>query len=139
METGYQSDAIEITKNFQEIRTIPDAHINSNAVFYLENRNRYVLMNGNMVVGYDIRLRRTGGAGNIGTAVLKLPKPLDPNATIFAWNAFTNVGDHFYCQMNDQGIVVIGGTTQFSTDEVLLKIPPYLAKLPLEFDNTIQF
>jgi hypothetical protein len=139
MEAGYQSDAIEITKNFQEVFTIPDEHMNLNRVFYLDNRNRYAVINGNMVTGYDLRLRRTGGPGNIGTAVLKLPKPITADIGIFAWNAFTNVGDHFYCQMNDHGIVVIGGTTQFATDEVIIKVPPYLAKVPLEFDDIIQF
>ncbi len=143
MKTGYQSDMTEITKNFQEVFTILDENINSESVFYVSNSNTYTVVNGNLVVCVDIRLRRVGGAGQIdssgpGGIVLKLPVPAEVSGVI-SWSAQSTEGNHFFCRLSGLGVVVIEGTLSSDVDEVVLNFPSYIAKTPLEIPATPVF
>lgn len=140
METGYQSDAIEITKNFQEVFSVLPENINSNSVFYVGNSNMYTVVNNNLVVCIDIRLRRVGGAGQIGgngveSTVLKLPVPAQVDGVI-SWTAQSTEGNPFFCRISSYGLLVIEGFLSSDLDEVVINFPSYMAKYPLEIPKT---
>ncbi|WP_025663277.1 hypothetical protein [Aquimarina megaterium] len=130
LETG-------ISQNSQVVFSILDENINSDDVFYISNRNKYAVINGNLVIPQNIRLRRVGGAGQLGgTAsggtVLKMPTPADVGGVI-AWTVQSSEGNSFFCQLSGFGILVITGEFTSDLDEVSIHFPSYVAKIPLEF------
>lgn len=131
---GYQSDII--TENRQEVFSILDENINSENVFYVDNKNTYAVINENLVVSIDIRLRRVGGAGQLGgTAsggtVLKMPTPKEVRGVI-AWTTHSSEGNLFFCQLSGLGVLAINGEFTSDVDEVSIHFPSYIAKTPLE-------
>ncbi|WP_271769194.1 hypothetical protein [Aquimarina algiphila] len=125
-----------ISQNREEIFSVLDENINSDSVFYISNRNRYSVINGNLVTPLNIRLRRVGGAGQTGgtgsgATVLKMPA-LAEFGSVIAWTTQSSEGNIFLCQLSSFGVLAIEGEFTSELDEVLIIFPPYIAKLPLE-------
>lgn len=138
---GYQSDTkTTINQNAQTIFSVLDENINLEDVFYVNNNNTYAVINGNLVIPQSIRLRRVGGAGQIGGAasggiVLKLPIAQEVGGTL-AWTTQSTEGNFFICQFSGLGVVNIEGTFSSDNDEVIINFPSYIAQLPLEIPIT---
>jgi hypothetical protein len=126
-----------ISQNSQVTFSILDENINSEDVFYVINGNKYAVINGNLVIPRNIRLRKVGGAGQLGGtassgAVLKMPTPADIGGVI-AWTTQSSEGNLFFCQLSGLGVLVITGEFTSDLDEVSIHFPSYVAKTPLEF------
>lgn len=129
-----------ISQNSQVVFSILDENINSDDVFYINNRNTYVVINGNLVTPQNIRLRRVGGAGALGgsasgDAVLKMPAPSEVGDVI-AWTTQSSEGNFFFCQLSGFGVLAIEGEFTSDLDEVPINFPSYIAKTPLEIAST---
>ncbi|WP_027393173.1 hypothetical protein [Aquimarina latercula] len=132
-----------ISENSLEVLEVIDQNINSDDVFYVNNKNKYAVVNGNLIVPQNLRLRRVGGAGQLGgTAsggiVLKMPVALDVAGTI-AWTTHSSEGNFFFCQLSGFGALSITGEFTSDLDEVAINFPVYVAKTPLEFPATPVF
>ena len=137
----YQSDmqTNDVGGNLsQEVVLIPDKDINLNSVFYVNDQKRYAVINGNLLVNIDIRLRRKNGPGQINGAVLKLPIPLGISSVI-SWTTLSTEGNPIFCRISGFGVVTIEGELTSVLDEVVLNVPPYVAKLPLKVPDTPVF
>ncbi|WP_299186664.1 hypothetical protein [uncultured Aquimarina sp.] len=132
-----------ISQNREEIFSVLDENINSDSVFYTGNRNRYSVINGNLVTPLNIRLRRVGGAGQTGGTgsggtVLKIPAMAE-FGDVIAWTTQSSEGNFFFCQLSSFGVLAIEGEFTSDLDEVLIQFPPYIAKLPLEIPTNPVF
>ncbi len=136
--TGVQAKVATGRGIQQEVLAIEDRNIERNLVFYYQEQNKYAVLNGNMVIPIDIRLRRTGGAGQISGAVLKMPLPIETIGVI-SWTTLSTEGNPFFCRLSDLGVVFIEGTLSSAIDEVVLNFPTYIAKFPLQFPRTPLF
>lgn len=128
-----------ISENRLQVLSVLDENINSDEVFYVNNKNKYSVVNGNLIIPQNLRLRRVGGAGQlggtgIGGTVLKMPVPLDVGGAI-AWTTQSNEGNFFFCQLSGLGVLNITGEFTSTLDEVAINFPPYVAKTPLEFPD----
>lgn len=128
---------IEINQNNAQVLEIQDENIDLTKVFYAGNQNKYLLVNNNLVVCSDIRLRRVGGAGIFGAGgtsgtVLKMPVPEGVTGVI-SWTTMSTENNPFFCRLSSLGIVVIRGELTSDVDEVVLNFPSYIAKTPIEF------
>ncbi|WP_062062672.1 hypothetical protein [Aquimarina longa] len=140
MKAGYQSDKFEITKNKQKVFSVLDENVNSESVLYINDRNTYAVINTNLIIPLNIRLRRVGGAGKIGGSadegtVLKMPVPKEVNGVI-AWTTLSSEGNFFFCQFSGFGVLNIEGEFTSELDEVMIHFPSYIAKTPLEIPQT---
>ncbi|WP_299243024.1 hypothetical protein [uncultured Aquimarina sp.] len=132
-----------ISQNREEIFSVLDENINSDSVFYLSNRNRYSVINGNLVTPLNIRLRRVGGAGQTGGTgsggtVLKMPAMAE-FGDVIAWTTHSSEGNLFFCQLSSFGVLGIAGEFTSDLDEILIMFPPYIAKTPLEIPENPVF
>lgn len=134
--TGYQSDAPNndgAIENKQQLLNIPINHINPN-LEYSPFRNIYTVINGNLIVGKDIRLRAKDIKQEIVGWQISLPAPLDQDlrgehtGTLLSIN-----GSAFFYAIDNDGKVFLNGKFDSIDDEVILNINPYLAELPLRF------
>ncbi|QKX04125.1 hypothetical protein HN014_04125 [Aquimarina sp. TRL1] len=136
-------DIPTIGSNSQEVRSIQDENIDLTKVFYNRNQNKYLVINGNLIVCSDIRLRKVGGAGvfgSLGTSgtVLKMPVPLDVTGFI-SWTTLSTRNNPFFCRLSGFGVLTIRGELTSDLDEVVLNFPSYIAKMPIEFPQTPVF
>lgn len=136
-------DIPTIGLNSQEVLSIQDENIDLTKVFYANNQNKYLVINGNLIVCSDIRLRKVGGAGifgSLGTSgtVLKMPVPLDVNGVI-SWTTLSTENNPFFCRLSGFGVLTIRGELTSDLDEVVLNFPSYIAKTPIEFPQTPVF
>lgn len=134
---------VGIQQNTMEVRTIQDENIDLTKVFYANNQNRYLVMNGNLIVCSDIRLRKVGGAGIFGSngtngTVLKMPIPEGVGGVI-SWTALSTENNPFFCRLSGLGVLVIQGELTSDVDELVLNFPSYIAKTPIEFPDTPVF
>ena len=120
--------------NRENLLSIASEHIGT-TVYHTPGRNRYVVVNGNLVITKDIRLKRTGGAGSVSGWVLNLPKPLNNPTISFSGTITSNLGQTFQYSINGDGQVTLFGTFTSAGDELLFNINPYVAKFPLEYHN----
>lgn len=132
-----------ISQNSQEIFSVLDENINSDDVFYVSNRNKYAIVNGNLVIPQNIRLRRVGGAGQLGGGasggvVLKMPVAANLDETI-TWTTQSSQGSFFLCQLSGLGLLIIEGEFTSALDEVSIHFPSYVAKTPIEIPATPVF
>lgn len=110
----------------------------SKGIYLTPEGNRYVAMNKNLIMGWSLRVQRTGGAGILENARLKLPKPvLGFNITSLYSTVFSKEGQPFLCVLSKEGILTITGELQSDKDAIILNFNPYLAQYPLVYDNTV--
>jgi hypothetical protein len=133
---GYQSDAPKgdgVLENKQELLNIPASHLNPN-LEHSPFQNVYVVINDNLIMGKDIRLRSKDIKKEIVGWQLSLPAPLVENireqhsGTVMSIN-----GNLFFYTIDNDGKVFMRGNFDGLDDEVVLNINPYLAELPLRF------
>tara|TARA_R100001377_G_scaffold49580_1_gene28775 strand:+ start:1582 stop:2037 length:456 start_codon:yes stop_codon:yes gene_type:complete len=134
--TGYQSDAPKETgalENRQQLFNIPTNHLNPN-LEHSPFRNVYAVINGNLIVGKDVRLRsRDIKEETVGWQV-SLPAPLDNDPIIESVGTLLSTnGSLFFYTIDKDGKVFLKGKFEDIDDEVVLNINPYLAELPLRF------
>ena len=134
--TGYQSDTPNndgTIENKQQLLNIPINHINPN-LEYSPFRNIYTVINGNLIVGKDIRLRAKDIKQEIVGWQVSLPAPLDQDLRGEHTGTLLSVnGSTFFYAIDNDGKVFLNGKFDSIDDEVILNINPYLAELPLRF------
>lgn len=130
---GYSSD-VKI-ENKEVLITISSSQIGT-AMFYNPGRNYYSIINGNLVMAKDIRLKRTGGIGTVNSWVLNFPKPLNNPTNSQAGMLLSLKGESFFYSIDSNGRVSIFGSFTDPNDELLFNIHPYIAKYPIEYDTT---
>ncbi len=124
--------------NRQELMTIEKDHVDPRISVNV-GRNRYAAINGNLIVARDIRIKRTGGPGQLFGARIKLPKPLDPSAAYTPGALQSLEGKTYFYDMSKDGVIHIQGELFGVNDEINVNFYPYIAKYPLEWDTKIDF
>ncbi|PZX43528.1 hypothetical protein LX97_00529 [Nonlabens dokdonensis] len=132
---GYQSDAITKSQgtieNTQEILEVQPLHLGPSLI-HSPVRNRYSVINGNLVVGKDIRLRaRDPKQLEIAGWQVCLPAPLVTDQSDYYGLCQTEKGNAFNYAIDANGRLFLYGTFVDSEDHVVLNVNPYLAELPL--------
>jgi len=97
-------------------------------------RNKYMAVNGNLIIPKDIRLIATEPipAQVIGH-IANLPKPAETSTSGVAFAVFSTVGSYFSASIDEEGKLFIAGTFTNNNEELLLDFKPYVAKYPLEY------
>ena len=121
--------------NRESLLTITAAQIGT-TMYHTPGRNRYSVVNGNMILIKDIRLKRTGGAGSVSGWMMNFPKPNNSPTGALSGTLTSNGGQTFFYNIDSNGRVSISGTFIDPNDELLFNIHPYIAKCPIEYDTT---
>tara|TARA_Y100001963_G_C6623350_1_gene372827 strand:+ start:128 stop:574 length:447 start_codon:yes stop_codon:yes gene_type:complete len=133
---GYQSTpqpTRSLVKNTQTEMVIPANHLNPD-MLHSPTRNVYALINKNIVIGKDIRLRSSSGRDEIAGWQVSLPAPLVKNPQgEYTGTLLSRKGKPFFYAIDDDGRVFLSGEYEDENDEVILNINPYVAELPLRF------
>ena len=135
---GYQSNVPKaqgggLIANTQRELSVPPNHLNSD-LFHSPARNIYAVINENIVIGKDIRLRTRSGAKEIAGWQLSLPAPLVKNQQgEYTGTLLSREGKPFFYAIDDDGRVFMSGKFNSPEDEVILNVNPYVAELPLKF------
>lgn len=130
---GYQSDVIQTVsqnQNTVSLLEIAPQHLNPELT-HSPSRNQYTLINENLVLGKDIRLRSATGARSIVGWQVSLPAPLLVNESDYTGTLLSFEGNSFFYAIDRDGRVFLQGTFASSEDEVILNINPYLAEFPI--------
>ena len=118
--------------NREVLLTIAGDQISSDISAPLD-RNKYVAVNDNLIIGKEIRLRSSlpTPATFTDKHLLNLPKPLADliQATVLT----TAKGSVFLIEIDQEGRTYFTGTFTSRTEELILNFTPYLAKFPLEY------
>ncbi len=121
--------------NREEVLTIAPDQI-SPEIFHTPSRNRYVAINGNLIVTRDIRIKPNAAIpAQINGHMINFPKPLNASS-FFSHNIVSPSGNVFFVSIDRDGRLLISGTFVTSNEELLLNINPYLAKFPIEYHDT---
>lgn len=135
---GYQSNVPKtqgggLVANTQRELSVPPNHLNPD-LFHSPARNIYAVVNENIVIGKDIRLRTRSGAKEIAGWQVSLPAPLVKNPQgEYTGTLLSREGKPFFYAIDDDGRVFLSGKFNSPEDEVILNINPYLAELPLKY------
>lgn len=121
--------------NRESLLTITAEQIGT-TMYHTPGRNRYSVVNGNMILIKDIRLKRTGGTGSVAAWVMNFPKPNISPTGALSGTLTSNGGQTFFYNIDSNGRVSISGTFIDPNDELLFNIHPYIAKYPIEYDTT---
>lgn len=121
--------------NRESLLTITAEQIGT-TMYHTPGRNRYSVVNGNMILIKDIRLKRTGGIGSVAAWVMNFPKPNNSPTGALSGTLTSNKGETFFYNIDGNGRVSIFGTFVDPNDELLFNIHPYIAKYPIEYDTT---
>ena len=121
--------------NRESLLTITAEQIGTN-MYHTPGRNRYSVVNGNMILIKDIRLKRTGGAGSVSGWMMNFPKPNNSPTGALSGTLTSNQGETFFYNIDSNGRVSISGTFIDPNDELLFNIHPYIVKYPIEYDAT---
>lgn len=121
--------------NRESLLTITAEQIGT-TMYHTPGRNRYSVVNGNMILIKDIRLKRTGGAGSVSGWMMNFPKPNNSPTGALSGTLTSNQGETFFYNIDSNGRVSIFGTFIDPNDELLFNIHPYIAKYPIEYDAT---
>ena len=137
--SGYQSDIPQSgipqpRENSVQLLEILPEHLNPELT-HSPVRNGYSVINENLVVGKDIRLRSARGARSIVGWQVSLPAPLVVNEADYTGTLLSFEGNPFFYAIDADGRVFLQGTFASAEDEVILNVNPYLAELPLRFRN----
>jgi len=120
--------------NRESLLTITAEQIGT-TMYHTPGRNRYSVVNGNMILIKDIRLKRTGGAGAVSGWMMNFPKPNNSPTGALSGTLTSNQGETFFYNIDSNGRVSIFGTFVDPNDELLFNIHPYIAKYPIEYDT----
>jgi hypothetical protein len=120
--------------NRESLLTIAAAHIGT-SMYHTSGRNRYSVMNGNLVLIGDVRLKRAGGAGSISAWILNFPKPLNNPTGSLPGTLLSNHGELFSYWIDHNGKVFLSGTFVNVNDELLFNIKPYVAQHPIVYNG----
>ncbi|OUS10803.1 hypothetical protein A9Q93_12480 [Nonlabens dokdonensis] len=136
---GYQSDSVsketKSIENTQEILEVKPEHLGP-SLLHSPVRNRYSVINANLVVGKDIRLRaRNAKQLEIAGWQVSLPAPLVTDQSDYYGLCQTEKGNTFNYAIDADGRLFLYGTFVDSEDHVILNVNPYLAELPLRYVN----
>ena len=121
--------------NRESLLTITAEQIGT-TMYHTPGRNRYSVVNGNMILIKDIRLKRTGGTGSVSAWVMNFPKPNNSPTGALSGTLTSNQGETFFYNIDSNGRVSIFGTFVDPNDELLFNIHPYISKYPIEYDAT---
>ncbi len=137
---GYQSDSVsketKAIENTQEILEVKPEHLGP-SLLHSPVRNRYSVINANLVVGKDIRLRaRNAKQLEIAGWQVSLPAPLVTDQSDYYGLCQTEKGNTFNYAIDADGRLFLYGTFVDSEDHVILNVNPYLAELPLRYVNS---
>lgn len=107
------------------------------AVYTTPGRNRYVSVNGNLIMGKDIRLKAaiTIPATFNFVHILNFPKPLNTPTPHQPTMLLSNLGNAFSLNIDFEGRVFLSGTFGAANEELILNLTPYLARFPLEYNG----
>ena len=136
---GYQSNVIIKTQgggliaNTQRELSVPSNQLNAD-MLHSPGRNIYAVINENIVIGKDIRLRSRSGRKEIAGWQLSLPAPINKNQQgEHTGTLLSRQGKPFYYAIDDDGRVFVSGEFNDEDDEIIFNINPYVAELPLKF------
>ena len=117
--------------NREEVLTIAPTQISS-LLSANPGRDKYVAINGNMIITRDIQLRATTATLTFnGNHILNLPKPLNlPPHLNFTQSVS---GTSFIVTIDSNGRVFLTGTLSAFNDTLYINLVPYVAKFPLEY------
>ncbi len=143
--SGYQSDTaqrreLQKSRNSVELSQILPEHL-SPRLIHSPSHNSYSLINENLVVAKDIRLRPNSQELEIEGWYLSLPAPLLDQGN-YTGTLSTVEGRPFFYSMDRDGRVSIYGIFANEEDELILNVNPYIAELPMRFKtfgNPIHF
>ena len=136
---GYQSNVIIKTQgggliaNTQRELSVPSNQLNAD-MLHSPGRNIYAVINENIVIGKDIRLRSRSGRKEIAGWQLSLPAPINKNQQgEHTGTLLSRQGKPFYYAIDDDGRVFVSGIFNDPEDEIIFNVNPYVAELPLKF------
>lgn len=136
---GYQSTPIGIpngggnTENSQTEIALSPAYINP-LMFHSPSRNIIAVINENIVIGKDIRIRSRNGRERVDGWQISLPAPINKNQQgEHSGTLLSRQGNPFYYAIDDDGRVFVSGDFNDKDDEIIFNINPYVAELPLKF------
>ena len=143
--TGYQSDTtqsreLQKSRNSVTLLQILPEHL-SPRLTHSPSHNSYSLINENLIVGKDIRLRPNFPELEIEGWYLSLPAPLIDQGN-YTGTLLTLEGRPFFYSMDRDGRVSIYGVFANEEDELILNVNPYIVELPIRFKtfgNPIHF
>ena len=116
--------------------SIAGADINPN-IRTTPGRNRYVSMNGNLIICKDIRLKPNIAipATYNFVHILNFPKPLNTPTPHQPTIMLSSTGNVYFVQVDANGKVFLSGTFTGANEELILNLTPYVAKFPLEYNG----
>jgi hypothetical protein len=135
---GYQSNAPKVQGgglivNTQRELSVSPNHLNPD-MFHSPGRNIYAVINENIVIGKDIRIRSRSGRKEIAGWQISLPAPINKNQQgEHTGTLLSRQGKPFYYAIDDDGRVFVSGKFSDSEDEIIFNVNPYVAELPLKF------
>ena len=97
------------------------------------SRNRYQVINGNLVIVQDVRLQPDNGINDLNGWVLNFPLPESVPSGAISGVCFSEQGAFFRYAINGQGQVTLIGTFQGTDDAVYFAPQPYVARFPIEY------
>lgn len=99
-------------------------------------RNIIAVINENIVIIKDVRIRARNGKKTVLGWLISLPAPINNNQQVLHTGIMlTRKGRPFYYSIGTDGRVFINGEFEDEEDEIVLNITPYVAKLPLKFKS----
>lgn len=136
---GYQSTPVTIPidggtrENSQREIALAPQYINP-LMIHSPGRNIIAVLNDNIVIGKDIRIRSRRGQKEITGWQISLPAPINKNQQgEHTGTLLSRQGKPFYYAIDDDGRVFVSGFFDDPEDEIIFNVNPYVAELPLKF------
>lgn len=137
--TGYQSTPIGMPngngnqENSQTEIALASQYINPQ-MLHSPGRNIIAVINDNIVIGKDIRIRSRRGQKEVVGWQISLPAPINKNQQgEHTGTLLSRQGKPFYYAIDDDGRVFVQGEFEDEQDEIIFNVNPYVAELPLRF------
>lgn len=136
---GYQSTPVAIAngtgnrENSQTEIALTSQYVNPQ-MLYSPGSNIIAVINENIVIGKDIRIRSRRGQKEVAGWQISLPAPINKNQQgEHTGTLLSRYGKPFFYAIDDDGRVFVSGFFDNEEDEIIFNINPYVAKLPLKF------
>lgn len=121
------------TANSQKEIALSPSYINP-LMLHSPGRNIIAVLNENIVIGKDIRIRSRTGRKEIAGWQISLPAPINKNQQgEHTGTLLSRQGKPFYYAIDDDGRVFVSGEFEDEQDEIIFNVNPYVAELPLKF------
>lgn len=119
--------------NSQREIALSTAYVNP-LMIHSPGRNIIAVINENIVIGKDIRIRSRVGRKEVVGWQISLPAPNNKNQQgEHTGTLLSREGNPFYYAMDDDGRVFVSGKFDSDEDEIIFNVNPYVAELPLKF------